>query len=620
MKRSIYIIILILLSLPLVAGEWNQYYFRFQLADKAQLQELTHHISIDKVKGHWVYAYANDWEWEDFSQMGYSYEILPAPSSEFPVVMAANKSQMRSWDAYPTYDTYVSMMNDFAANYPHLCKIYNVGTTVNGRSILIAKISDNVNIHEDEPEVLFTSTMHGDELTGKMLMLRLIDTLLSQYGSDPRITNIVNNMQLYIGPNTNPDGTYYGGNHTVGSARRANHNGYDLNRNYPQPDGSINTGPIQPETQAMMDFANAHHFVFGANFHGGEEVVNYPWDYISSYHPDEDWFISSSLIYASKAQANGPSNYFATLTSNGIVRGCVWYMIAGGRQDWMNYTRNGREVTIECSRIKMPAANTIHYYWDYNYEAMLSYLEQSLYGIHGVVKDVWGNPLDATITVQGHDNNDSIVDTDPLNGCFYRYLNPGTYSLLIETNGYESQVVPVTVYANRKTPLAITFGEIPHAQTIELVNGWNYISLNVIPANPEFADVFARHSDIQQIKTQTHSYMGSVDAAFNTITAFEPGKGYWLNSIGSGSLEIIGEPILCSANPIDLETGWNLVAYLPQDALSVRTALANISARLLEVRSMDCFWSAGGFQNLNTLQPGKAYWVKVSSACTLIYP
>ncbi|MDP2172551.1 MAG: zinc carboxypeptidase, partial [Candidatus Cloacimonadaceae bacterium] len=77
MKFTLTIIILILLSLPLAAGEWTQYYFRFELLDKSELQNLTNVISIDNIRGNWVYAYANDWEWEAFGKLGYRAQILP---------------------------------------------------------------------------------------------------------------------------------------------------------------------------------------------------------------------------------------------------------------------------------------------------------------------------------------------------------------------------------------------------------------------------------------------------------------------------------------------------------------------------------------------------------------
>ncbi|MDD3563508.1 MAG: M14 family zinc carboxypeptidase [Candidatus Cloacimonetes bacterium] len=616
MKNIIIVIMLILLSLPLWAGEWTQYYFRFELLNKTELQNLSTVISIDKVKGNWVYAYANDQEWANFTALGYATQLLPAPSSEFPAIMSSNQRELRAWDAYPTYDAYVAMMNGFASSYPNLCQIINVGSTVGGRAILVAKISDNVSVAEKEPQILYTSTMHGDEVTGYMLLLRFIDTLLSQYGSDPRITNIVNNMELYIGPNTNPDGTYYGGNSSVSGARRYNQNGIDLNRNYPNYNGSLNSGAIQTETQVMMDFAEQHSFVFGINYHGGAEVVNYPWDYTSTLHPDNAWFVSSSLVYASNVQADGPSGYFTGIGSNGITNGAAWYSIAGGRQDWMNYTRNGREVTIECSNSKMPSAGAMPSYWNYNYEAMLSYTEQALYGIHGTVEDAYGNPLQATITVVGHDNTYSIVETDPNHGDFYRYLQPGTYTLSISTAGYADKTINVTVSANAKTPLTIVFGELP--TVINLNTGWNLISLNRIPSSQAVADVFSGISGLLQIKNETLSYAPGMDEHFNTLKNLALGEGYWVNMSAPGTLHVEGT--LAPSTPISLKQGWNLVGYLPAAAQATATALSSISSYLQEANHLDSSYIPAGSSSLGSLEPGKAYWIKVSQDCTLIYP
>lgn len=612
MKQLLILTILVLLSLPLVAGEWTQYYFRFELLDKSELQNLTRIVSIDNVKGNWVYAYANDSEWAEFRKLGYNTQILPDPASLYPHKISGSVNEVKAWDTYPTYDAYVSMMNGFASTYPNLCQIINVGTTVNGRAILVAKISDNVASEEKEPEVLLTSTMHGDETTGWILMLRLIDTLLSQYGTNPRLTNIVNSMELYIGPNTNPDGTYYGGNNTVSNARRYNANGVDLNRNYPNYDGSLNQGAIQPETQALMDFANAHSFVFGINYHGGAEVVNYPWDYTYTLHPDDAWFISSSLVYASNAQANGPSGYFTGISSNGVTNGADWYSIAGGRQDWMNYTRNGREVTIECSNTKMPAASTMPNYWNYNYEAMLSYLELALDGIHGTVVDAYGNPLSATISISGYDNTYSTVETDATHGDFYRYLQPGTYTLTVTTPGYDPQNVQVTVSANAMTPVTVVFGEVPNDLVISLNAGWNLISLNKVSASYALADVFEGVTGLIQVKNESLSYMPSMAGYFNTLEDLAVNGGYWVNMSAPATLTVSGNQVDASATPISLKAGWNLVSYLPEAAKPTATALASISSYLQEVNHLGA--------NPTTMEPGKGYWIKVSQACTLTYP
>ncbi len=51
---------------------------------------------------------------------------------------------------------------------------------------------------------MYSATMHGDETTGYILMLRLIDYLLSNYGADPQVTNILDNMEVWIYPLANP--------------------------------------------------------------------------------------------------------------------------------------------------------------------------------------------------------------------------------------------------------------------------------------------------------------------------------------------------------------------------------------------------------------------------------
>lgn len=621
MKKLVISVILMIIALSLFASanEWTQYYFQFELINKAELQKIANIVSIDKVKGNWVYAYANDTEWKAFQELGLKTRLLPSPASLIEHPMSRSVSQAKLWDSYPTYETYVATMNSFAAAYPNLCQIVDAGTTVNGRKILFAKISDNVATSEAEPEIMYTGTMHGDETTGFILLQRLIETLLSNYGTDTRITNIVNNTELWICPNTNPDGTYYGGNSTVSGARRANANGYDLNRNFPNADGSLNVGALQPENNLMMTFANNHHFVLAANFHGGAEVVNYPWDYTYSLHPDNNWWIDASFSYANSAMANGPAGYFTDVSDNGISNGAVWYVIAGGRQDWMNYSAHCRELTIEISSTKMPAASTMPNYWNYNYDAMLAYIEQGLYGIHGIVTDPYGAPLQATISVVGHDNSYSTVLTDPSTGDFYRYLSPGTYTLNVSASGYpDKQITGVVVNAATKTPLNVSMGEAAHYQNISLQPGWNLLSFNIDLGSNDFTSVFG--ANLQQIKNNSQTFAPEMDSYFNTLSSLECAKGYWVNNSSSQTLNVQGNLLSAASNNQALQTGWNLVAYLPDAAMAVGTALNSILGYVQEVRSISASWNPSTGGSLAQMQSGQAYWVKVSNPCNLIYP
>ena len=80
------------------------------------------------------------------------------------------------------------------------------------------------------------------------------------------------------------------------------------------------------------------------------------------------------------------------------------------------------------------------------------------------------------------------------------------------------------------------------------------------------------------------------------------------------TLTVTGPVVDPASQPIVLNTGWNLVSYLPDSDLAPATALASIASNLLELRYTDA--SAP----VTSMQPGKGYWIKVSAPCTLIYP
>lgn len=460
MKKIVLFVIFIIIVTQLFSAS-SETYFKFSITSKKELSKLTRIISIDNVKGNEVFAYANEKEFSEFKTLGYTFEILPNPSSIANVQMADSKEQMRDWDYYPTYETYVDMMYQFEEDYPDLCIVQNIGNSVEGREIIFAKISDNVNLAEDEPEFMYTATMHGDELVGYILMLRLIDYILTNYTIDPRVANLVNNAEIWINPLANPDGTYAGGNSSVNGATRYNANYVDLNRNYPDPqDGSHPDGNSwQPETTAMMDLANAHNFVLSSNLHSGAEVVNYPWDTWSQLAADDDWWQEVSHTYADAVHNNAPSNYMDGF-DNGITNGYDWYTINGGRQDYMNYFQGCREMTLELSNEKMLPASQLNAHWNYNQEAFLLYMEECLYGIRGIVTNESGQPLDATITIIDHDFDNSEVFTDSEIGDFHRMIAPGTYDISVSSYSYISEMITnINVSDGNITSVNVVLGQ-----------------------------------------------------------------------------------------------------------------------------------------------------------------
>ena len=431
---------------------------KFQIQDKTQLETLTRVVSIDKVTDNEVIAYANQKEFERFLTLNIPYEIVEKPvltPEELNILNSdAFKNFRNDWNSYPNYQQYLELMQNFATA-DTICKLVEIGTSVNNRKLLACVISKNVGVREAEPQVFFTSSMHGDELTGYVLMLRYIDYLLKNYGSNERVTYLLDNMEIWINPLANPDGTFYTGDNNVSGAIRYNKNWVDLNRNYKDwkngdhPDDE----EWQKETLAFMGLQEAESFVLGVNLHGGAELCNYPWDNTYTLSADDAWWRFVCREYADTAHkyALPYDPYYMTDEVNGITNGAEWYVITGSRQDYANYYNHNREFTLEISGIKTPPASQLPNFWNYNYHSFLNYTQQALYGIHGVVTDACsGEPIRAKISIP-NDVNNSFVMTDARVGYYVRPIKGGTYSVTYSAEGYTPQTVYITVSDKQKT-------------------------------------------------------------------------------------------------------------------------------------------------------------------------
>ena len=453
MKKRFLFVILLLVSVCVSAQEKdldammqqrNEYYFSFKLNADDDLSKIARTISVDKVDGDVVVAYANNLNFMEFNKLGHDITLLTPPSLvEEHRMFDGNSRATYEWDSYPTYEAYEEMMFDFAQNHPDKCEIITLGTLSSNRKILVAHINNGVS--DGKPKFLYTSTIHGDETTGYIMMLRLIDYLLENQ-TLPEVQNVLDNIDLFVCPNTNPDGTYHGGNNTVNGATRANAQGIDMNRNFPDmndgphPDGN----PYTTETEWLMDFAQNYQFTMAANYHGGAEVMNYPWDNETDLHVDDAWWQLVSREYADLCHQVNPN--YMTFKNNGITNGAQWYMIGGGRQDYMNYYHKCREVTIECSDTKCPSGSQLPNFWNINKNSIFAYMNQCLYGIHGVVTDMnTGAPLSATISISNHDNDYSVVESQMPAGDFHRPIKGGTYNVVVTANGYYPFQQTVTV-------------------------------------------------------------------------------------------------------------------------------------------------------------------------------
>lgn len=402
--------------------------------------ELTQLLSIDSKIYNKYFAYLNSNEFDKFLELKINFEVIPFEIQDIKTSSFEDKSE---WDSvsYPDYDFYLEIMNSFETNFPSLCRIKSIGKTNQQRDLLFARITSNPDSLGLMPRVMLTSTIHGNEATGYPTLLRLISHLLTTYNSDSISKSIIDNIELWICPLENPDGTFAAGNNSISGAKRYNANNIDLNRNYPNfiagehPDNN----EYQIETISMMNLFDSIKFDLSANLHGGEEVFNYPWDSYTSdekIHAENDWFIEIGNKFTDTVKKYSPSYYFNGF-SNGITNGGDWYVIYGGRQDFANYYHDCKEVTIEISDTKLINPSLISSHWKYLYRSFLYYILESTKGISIRVRDSIDNsPIEAFVNIIGYDDELSIQKTSENYGFLSRSLKDSIINIEITAPGY----------------------------------------------------------------------------------------------------------------------------------------------------------------------------------------
>lgn len=236
---------------------------------------------------------------------------------------------------YRTLPEYDAELQSIAAQYPGLARLTTIGTSHQGRAIRALEISSNPGVRDGRPEHVHMGLHHAREWPSGELAMDLAWHLVEDYGSDQRITDIVDTIRTYVIPVVNPDGFNY--SRTTYPMWRKNRNpsgAVDSNRNFgyfwggpgssgnPSSQTYRGTAPFsEPETRAVRDFFADKHPVttITGHTHGGWWL--YPWGHKYATPPDPEL---ATLANAS-VQYNG---YVAGPTSTTL------YRASGDTTDW----------------------------------------------------------------------------------------------------------------------------------------------------------------------------------------------------------------------------------------------------------------------------------------------
>jgi len=221
-------------------------------------------------------------------------------------------SNLPDWNDGEYHDYYqmMDLLQEFQIDYPDLVNLFSIGESVLGKDIWCIRIT-NENNDELKSSCLIDGCIHGCEWEAGEACLYLAEYLLLNFNKNETVTDILNNIEVFIVPILNPDGRQIDD--------RFNENGIDLNRNFDVDFGRIrgHSMPIgklfgrikipyirfdrlhkwfpsfplfltnsgrrafsEPESQALRDFMGEldnSDFSFYVNCHTAVHTISSPW-------------------------------------------------------------------------------------------------------------------------------------------------------------------------------------------------------------------------------------------------------------------------------------------------------------------------------------------------------
>jgi carboxypeptidase T len=267
---------------------------------------------------------------------------------------------------YHDYAELTAEVNAVVAAHPGIARRFSLGTSFQGRDLIGVKISDNVAADESEPEVLFTHHQHAREHLTVEMAVYLLHLFTDDYGTDARLTGIVNSREIWILPDVNPDGGEY--DIATGTYRSWRKNrqpnsgtsaiGTDLNRNWPfrwgccgGSSGSPSSGTYRgsaplstPEANKIAAWVRSRQLGgvqqirMSIDFHTFSELVMWPYgwtfaDTAPGLNPDQQAVFAT--IGRQMAATNGytPQQASDLYITDGSIRDFLW-----GDQRVFSYT------------------------------------------------------------------------------------------------------------------------------------------------------------------------------------------------------------------------------------------------------------------------------------------
>ncbi len=486
---------------------------------------------------------------QEISQLGYDFRVVDSESKMKENIVTRAKDIY----GYRSYDDMKTELLQLAFNHSNIINVTTIGESrgkeyaTAGNSnyndyqhdIWCVKLSDNVMLNEDEPNIIFDGEHHAREPISMEMVMLILNYLVDNYGTDPDVTFWVDNAQIWFVPLINPDGHKIVIDQNDTSWRKNirdnDENGHitwggyyypdgvDPNRNYGPPEwfgGQGTSGPTgktycrpesfsEPETSAIRDLLTQYRFDLGMSYHSYSELIMWPLGFnMSCMAPD----VNALANLGQEMAATVPSLYGGHYTPQQTN---ALYPCSGTTTDYGYGVERIFYFITELGTTFIPDATTMNTIINDNLSAGLILIDRIFDRVvtGNITDSLSGTYLDAEVFVSGIDDTGTDVEpyiSDPDFGRYYRILLPGTYDLTFSAFGFQSKTInDIQVVTGLQTELDV---ELVLAPTTNV-----HINLKNEDGDPiPNADIIVLDTPLSPVTTNMYGYAQIPDVPYGS--------------------------------------------------------------------------------------------------------
>jgi len=137
-----------------------------------------------------------------YVQRGFLLVLLLALLTGLPLKAADDAST-----GYHNYQALTQALKNIVGKNTKIAKLQSIGKSLQGRDLWMVQVSGTQGgTPEDKQALLIVGNLEGDHVVGSEVALGMVEYLINGYGSDEKVTEILDKRTFYIAPRMNPDG------------------------------------------------------------------------------------------------------------------------------------------------------------------------------------------------------------------------------------------------------------------------------------------------------------------------------------------------------------------------------------------------------------------------------